>query len=92
MDQDVSLATAKASLSELTRTAEEQHIRFHITKHGRRSSAIIAEADLRSLLDTIEELSDAESIHAIQEALADGWSEEDILTREQADALIPGGE
>ena len=88
MEQDVSLALAKASLSELTRRVEREHARVHITKHGHRSAVLLAEADLESLLDTIEELSDVESVRAIVAGRQHGWSGADVASQDEALALV----
>jgi antitoxin YefM len=88
MEQEVSLASAKASLSELTRTVEREHARVHITKHGHRSTVLLAEADLAGLMDTIEELSDLESVRAIAAARDYGWSEADVVSQDEAAALV----
>ncbi|MCH9816181.1 MAG: type II toxin-antitoxin system Phd/YefM family antitoxin [Actinomycetia bacterium] len=88
MEQEVSLASAKASLSELTRTVEREHARVHITKHGHRSAVLLAEADLEALMDTIEELSDVESVRAIAAGRDHEWSEADVATQDEAVALV----
>jgi PHD/YefM family antitoxin component YafN of YafNO toxin-antitoxin module len=88
MEQEVSLASAKASLSELTRHVENGHARVHITKHENRSTVLLAEADLESLLDTIEELSDAELVRAIIAGRQHDWSQADVASKDEALALV----
>jgi antitoxin YefM len=68
--EQVSLADAKARLSEVVEGIETEHRRVVITKHGRPSVVVLAVADLEALADTLELLSDADAMADLREASA----------------------
>jgi antitoxin YefM len=59
------LAEAKARLSELVARVTSQHERITVTVHGRPSAVLLAVADLESLEETLEILSDPESLQRL---------------------------
>ena len=63
-----SLADAKNRLSELVATVEGTWERILITKNGKPAAVLIAPDDLESLLETLDVLSDPETMAAIKEA------------------------
>jgi antitoxin YefM len=67
-----SLADAKARLSELVASAEKTHERTVITKNGRPTVALVSIEDLESLEETIEVLSDPDTLADLREAEING--------------------
>lgn len=85
--EQVSLADAKARLSEVVEGIETEHRRVVITKHGRPSVVVLAVEDLEALEDTLEILSDADAMADLREAAADRRAGQTIeLTKEEARA------
>lgn len=85
--EQVSLADAKARLSEVVKGIETEHRRVVITKHGRPSVVVLAVEDLEALEDTLEVLSDADTMADLREAAAARRAGQMIeLTKEQARA------
>lgn len=83
----VSLADAKARLSEVVEGIETEHRRVVITKHGRPSVVVLAVDDLASLEDTLDVLSDADAMADLREAAEARRTGKAIeLTRDQARA------
>ena len=68
----LSLADAKAHLSEIVESVETEHRRVVITKHGRPSAVVLAVADLEGLEETLHILSDPEAMADIREARRSG--------------------
>lgn len=66
--EQVSLADAKARLSEVVEGIETEHRRVVITKHGRPSVVVLAVEDLEALEDTLDVLSDPEAMADLREA------------------------
>ncbi|HET7397347.1 MAG TPA: type II toxin-antitoxin system Phd/YefM family antitoxin [Intrasporangium sp.] len=62
MSETVSLAQAKAHLSELVGRVDRQHDRVTVTVHGRPSAILLSPDDLEALEETIAVLSDAEAV------------------------------
>ena len=81
--EHVSLADAKARLSEVVDGVETEHRRVVITKHGRPSVVVLAVEDLEALEDTLELLSDADAMADLREAAAARRTDQTIgLTKE----------
>ena len=68
VNEQLSLADAKAHLSEGFEGVETEHRRVVITKHGRPSVVILAVADLEALEETLDILSDPEAMADLREA------------------------
>jgi antitoxin YefM len=68
LHDQLSLADAKAHLSEVVEGVETEHRRVVITKHGRPSVVVLAVADLEALEETLEILSDPETMADLREA------------------------
>lgn len=66
--ETTSLADAKNRLSELVAAVEGTWERILITKNGKPAAVLIAPDDLESLLETLDVLSDPETMAAIKEA------------------------
>jgi antitoxin YefM len=85
--EQVSLAHAKARLSEVVEGIETEHRRVVITKHGRPSVVVLAVEDLEALEDTLELLSDADAMADLREAAAARRTDQTVeLTQEEAQA------
>ncbi len=85
--EQVSLADAKARLSEVVEGIETEHRRVVITKHGRPSVVVLAVEDLEALEDTLELLSDADAIADLREAAVARRTDQTIeFTKEEAQA------
>lgn len=67
-NEQLSLADAKAHLSEVIEGVETEHRRVVITKHGRPSVVVLAVADLEALEETLDILSDPEAMADLREA------------------------
>ncbi len=61
----MSLAEAKAHLSEVVSRVSGQHERVTVTVHGRPSAVLIAPEDLESLEETLEILSDPDTMRRL---------------------------
>ena len=90
----LSLADVKAHLSQLVARVSGQHERVHVTVHGKPSAVLIAQDDLDSLEETIEILSDEDTmrrLHASDAELARGEVESrDDLTAAMERRNRPG--
>jgi antitoxin YefM len=62
------LAEVRANLSKLVEEAERTHERVEVTKNGRRAAVILSADDYDSLMETLDILSDRETMEAIREA------------------------
>ncbi|MHB1740058.1 MAG: type II toxin-antitoxin system Phd/YefM family antitoxin [Actinomycetes bacterium] len=81
----LSLAQAKAHLSELVEDVETEHRRVVITKHGRPSAVVLAVDDLEALEETLDLLSDPEAMVDLRESARSRQAGESIaLTKEDA--------
>lgn len=79
----MSLASAKAHLSELVGRVHAQHERVTVTVHGEPSAVLIATDDLESLEETIALLSDPDTLQRLatsdaELARGEGESETDL--------------
>jgi antitoxin YefM len=83
MGETMSLAEAKAHLSELVGRVDREHDRVTVTVHGRPSAVLLSPDDLEALEETIAILSDAEAVRQLTEsdtelARGEGESEQDL--------------
>lgn len=67
----MSLAEAKAHLSEVVKRVSTQHERVTVTVHGRASAILLAPEDLERLEETIAVLADSELLLQMAQAEAD---------------------
>jgi antitoxin YefM len=84
MSKTLSLAQAKAHLSELVGRVDRQHDRVIVTVHGRPSAILLSPDDLEALEETIAILSDDDAIRQLtasdtELARGEGESEQDLL-------------
>ncbi len=85
VNEQLSLAEAKAHLSEVVEGVETEHRRVVITKHGRPSAVVLAVGDLEALEESLDLLSDPEAMADLREAEdARRVGESMELTREEA--------
>jgi antitoxin YefM len=90
MNEQISLADAKAHLSEVVEGVETEHRRVVITKHGRPSVVVLALADLEALEETLDVLSDLEAMADLREAEEARRSGDSIeLSKDEALARWP---
>lgn len=68
--EQVSLADAKARLSEAIEGIETEHRRVVITKHGRPSLIVLAVEGVEAIEDTLDVLSDSDVLADLREAAA----------------------
>ncbi len=81
MSTSLSLAEVKAHLSELIGRVSTQHERITVTVHGKASAVLLAPEDLESLEETVEILSDAETMRRMvrsEAELASGETESEV--------------
>jgi antitoxin YefM len=67
----LSLAEAKAHLSEVVNRVSTQHERITVTVHGRPSAVLLAPEDLERLEETIAVLADGDLVRDLAQAEAD---------------------
>lgn len=67
----MSLAEAKAHLSEVVNRVSTQHERVTVTVHGRASAVLLAPEDLERLEETIAVLADSDLLRQLAESDAD---------------------
>lgn len=83
MSESLSLADAKARLSELVSRVDRQHDRVMVTVHGRPSAVLLSPDDLEALEETIAVLSDDAAVRQLaasdaELARGEGESEQDL--------------
>lgn len=83
MSETLSLAEAKAHLSELVSRVDRQHDRVTVTVHGRPSAILLSPDDLEALEETIAILSDDAAVRQLvasdaELARGEGESEQDL--------------
>ena len=79
----MSLAEAKAHLSEVVNRVSGQHERVTVTVHGKPSAVLVAPEDLESLEETLAILSDPDTMRRlnaseVELAAGEGESESDL--------------
>jgi prevent-host-death family protein len=82
-----SLATVKATLSEVVDRVERYHERVVITRRGREAAVILSPEEVRSLEETIAVLSDPDTLQRLREAeaaIADG----DVVDADQLRSIV----
>lgn len=65
----LSVADARANFSKLVEAATTTHERFEVTRNGDRAVVLLSADDYDSLLETLDILSDADEVHAIQQGI-----------------------
>lgn len=83
MSETMSIADAKAHLSELVSRVDRQHDRVTVTVHGRPSAVLLSPDDLEALEETIAVLSDDAALRQLaasdaELARGEGESEQDL--------------
>lgn len=63
------VADARANFSKLVEAATTTHERFEVTRNGDRAVVVMSADDYDSLLETLDILSDAGEVQAIQEGI-----------------------
>lgn len=86
------LATVKAQLSSLVDQVEDTHQRVVITRNGKPAAMLISLDDIEGLEETLEILSDKETMKRIKRSEADiKAGRVEVLTKEDASKLISRG-
>lgn len=86
------LATVKAQLSSLVDQVEDTHQRVVITRNGKPAAMLISLDDIEGLEETLEILSDKETMKRIKQSEADiKAGRVEVLTKEDASKLINRG-
>jgi antitoxin YefM len=83
----LSLADVKTHLSKLVARVSGQHERVYVTVHGRPSAVLVATEDLESLEETIEILSEADTMRRLHTSDAELVRGESESQRELAAAM-----
>ena len=83
----MSLAEAKAHLSEVVNRVSTQHERVTVTVHGHASAVLLAPEDLERLEETIAVLADNELLLQLTEAEADVAAGQVETAAELAEAM-----
>jgi antitoxin YefM len=71
MTTQVSLADARAKLSELVGRTEDHHERFVLTVRGEPAAILLGIYDFESMVETLDILSDAETAGRLKDAEED---------------------
>jgi len=71
IEEYLSVSSAKARLLEILRKIEEQHSKVVITKNGAPKAILMNFEDFEGLLETVDILSDAETVRGIRKGLQD---------------------
>lgn len=80
MGKDLTVSDARSTLGPVTSRAEYGGETTYLTKHGRRTAAVVPAA-AAELLEQIENLADAEAVHAALEDLESGREEKVTFAR-----------
>lgn len=83
----MSLAEAKAHLSEVVNRVSTQHERVTVTVHGRASAVLLAPEDLERLEETIAVLADSDLLRQLAQSDADLASGEVETADDLAEAM-----
>lgn len=87
MSETLSLAEAKAHLSELVNRVGAQHERVTVTVHGRPSAVLVAPDDLEALEETIAILSSDAAVRQLASSDAELRRGEGESEKDLADAM-----
>ena len=71
IEEYVSVSTAKAQLLKVLRRIEEERVKVVITKNGIPKAVLLHYGDFEGLLETIDILSDSQTVKGIKEGLKD---------------------
>ena len=77
MDAAASLTDARDRLSEIVDSVASSGEAFTITKHGRPMAVILSYEEYESLIETLNVLSDADTMSAIEEARREAYEDAD---------------
>ena len=87
----LSLAEAKAHLSELVGRVHDHHERITVTVHGRASAILMAVEDLEQLEETLAILRDPKTMQRLAESDAELARGEEVSAEELAAAMRQRG-
>jgi prevent-host-death family protein len=83
------LAEVKTRLSELVTKVQQQHDQVTVTRNGRPAAVVVSVEEWESLHETLEILSDTETVDAIRVARAE-VARGDVYTTEEVLAAVRG--
>ncbi len=87
--QTLPLAEVKTRFSELVTEVQQQHDQVTVTRNGRPAAIVVSVEEWESLHETLEILSDTETVEAIRAARAE-VSRGDVYTTEEVLAAVRG--
>jgi antitoxin YefM len=91
MSTTVSLADARARFSQIVDAASSTHERFDVTRNGDRVAVVLGSDDFDALLETVDILSDRETVQAISVGLEEIDRGETYSVDEVRDAMAQAG-
>ncbi len=87
-NESLTLADTKNRLSEIINDVEHRHASYTITKHGKPAAVLMSYEELLSLYETLDILSDDETMKRLAEADAEPRSNHKALSKDEALALV----
>ena len=66
----IDISEARKQLNSLDRRLDSEHL-IYVTRHGKKAFAVVNLEYLRTMLETIDILSDPEAVQMLQQSLAD---------------------
>ena len=87
----LSLADARASFSKLVESAATTHERFEVTRNGSRAAVLMGADDYDSLVETVEILSDSDTVTAIQAGINELTADATSSVDEVRAAMVRAG-
>lgn len=87
----LSLAHARANLSRIIESAVTTHERFEVTRNGDRVAVLLSADDYDALLETVDILSRADEVAAIEQGIADLATGQVSSADEVREAMVARG-
>ena len=88
MSETLPLARVKSKFSEMVNRVEHTHDRIIVTRNGRPAAVLISPAELDSLEDTLELLSNPDAMHELDES-RQAYAAGDFVTGEELRIRYP---
>ena len=88
MSETLPLARVKSKFSEMVDRVEHTHDRIIVTRNGRPAAVLISPAELDSLEDTLELLSNPDAMHELDES-RQAYAAGDFVTAEELRIRYP---
>lgn len=87
----LSTADARAGFSKLVESASTTHERFEVTRNGARAAVILGADDYDALIETIEVLSDPDTVRDVRRALGEFASGDTVSGDEMRERMKAAG-